>query len=188
MPLLVVIWEISASTRDVTMSEQGDPIHRALNHYGGAKWLRGEPKSPNNVTSTFFNRVHLLPKDLRFEQGGARLAFLHRTPQASTTLLFKNTAIDWWCEKLLDPSLRKPFPINQSTWKRVNWLSNLQNNCTPVKEKNQPHGSRLCEIKLIFVCSWSFTFIFIFGWSGFNFNGVSNFCVLVLINICNNDR
>jgi len=29
------------------------------------------PKSPKNVTSTFFNTVHLLPKDSRFEHGGA---------------------------------------------------------------------------------------------------------------------
>jgi len=34
-------------------------------------WAR---KSPNNVTSTFVNTVHLLPKDLRFEHGGAKLA------------------------------------------------------------------------------------------------------------------
>jgi len=33
-----------------------------LNHWG-------VPKSPNNVASTFFNAVHLLPKDLRFEHG-----------------------------------------------------------------------------------------------------------------------
>ena len=32
------------------------------------------PKSPNNVTSTFFNTVHLLPKYLRFEHGGGKLA------------------------------------------------------------------------------------------------------------------
>jgi len=32
------------------------------------------PKSPNNVTRTFFNTVHLLPEDLRFENGGAKLA------------------------------------------------------------------------------------------------------------------
>jgi len=34
----------------------------------------GAPKSPNNVTSTFFNTTHLLPKDLCFEHGGAKLA------------------------------------------------------------------------------------------------------------------
>jgi len=34
----------------------------------------GAPKSPNNVTSTFFNRVHLLPKDIKFEHGSAKLA------------------------------------------------------------------------------------------------------------------
>ena len=32
------------------------------------------PKSPNDVSSTFFNALYLLPKDLRFEHGGAKLA------------------------------------------------------------------------------------------------------------------
>ena len=40
----------------------------------GAKWLRRAPESTDNVTSTFFSRVHLLPKDLRFEHGSAKLA------------------------------------------------------------------------------------------------------------------
>jgi len=34
----------------------------------------GAKKSPENVTSTCFNTVHLLLKDLRFEHGGAKLA------------------------------------------------------------------------------------------------------------------
>jgi len=34
----------------------------------------GAPKNPNNVTRTFFNTVHFLPEDLRFENGGAKLA------------------------------------------------------------------------------------------------------------------
>jgi len=32
----------------------------------------GAPKCPNIVASTFFNAVHLLPKELRFEYGGAK--------------------------------------------------------------------------------------------------------------------
>ena len=40
----------------------------------GAESLQGAPKSPNNVTSTFFSTVHLLPKDLGLEHGGAKLA------------------------------------------------------------------------------------------------------------------
>jgi len=40
----------------------------ALNHY------RGAPKSSKNVTTTFFNTVHLLPNDLKFEHGCAKLA------------------------------------------------------------------------------------------------------------------
>jgi len=39
---------------------------RAPNHWGAAK-------SPYNTASTFFNTVHLLPKDLRFGHGGAKL-------------------------------------------------------------------------------------------------------------------
>jgi len=34
---------------------------------------RRAPKSPKNVASAFFNRVHLLPKDLRVEHGGTKL-------------------------------------------------------------------------------------------------------------------
>jgi len=34
----------------------------------------GVPQSPNNVRNTFFNTVHLLPKDLRFEHRGAKAA------------------------------------------------------------------------------------------------------------------
>jgi len=36
--------------------------------------MRVAPKSPNSVTSTFFNTVHPLPKDLRFQHRGAKLA------------------------------------------------------------------------------------------------------------------
>jgi len=46
----------------------------ALNHCWGAELLREAPKSPNTITSTFFNTVNLLPKELRFEHGGAKLA------------------------------------------------------------------------------------------------------------------
>jgi len=46
------------------------------NHNSGAESLRGAPKSPNKVTSTFFNAVRLLPKDLRFEDEGDKLASL----------------------------------------------------------------------------------------------------------------
>jgi len=45
---------------------QGGTIPLVPNHCGG-------PKSHNNVISTFFNTVHMLPKGLRFEHGGANL-------------------------------------------------------------------------------------------------------------------
>jgi len=46
----------------------------APNYCGRRRMTARSPKSPNIVTSTFFNTVHLLPKDLRFEHGGAKLA------------------------------------------------------------------------------------------------------------------
>jgi len=54
------------------MWEQGRNEEGKGNNFPGAellwggKSLRGTPKSPNNVTSTFFNTVHLLLKDFRF--------------------------------------------------------------------------------------------------------------------------
>ena len=47
---------------------------RVPNHYGEHRMTAGVPKGPNNATSTFFSTVHLLPKDLKFEHGGAKVA------------------------------------------------------------------------------------------------------------------
>jgi len=44
-----------------------------LNHCGGIELLREPPKSPNNVSSTFFNTANLLSEELRFYHGGAKL-------------------------------------------------------------------------------------------------------------------
>jgi len=55
------------NTRDVAMGQEGT-IPRSPNHCGGAK-------SPNNVTSSFFKTLHLLPKDLSFERGCGKLFF-----------------------------------------------------------------------------------------------------------------
>jgi len=40
----------------------------------GRRITAGASKSSKNVTSTFFNTVNLLPKELRFEHGGVKLA------------------------------------------------------------------------------------------------------------------
>jgi len=60
---------------------KGGTIPRAPIHYGGAELLLGRritagtPKSPNNVTSTFFNTVNFLSKELRFDHEGAKFVF-----------------------------------------------------------------------------------------------------------------
>jgi len=38
--------------------------------FPGRQITMGAPKRPNNVTSTFFNTVHSLRKELSFEHGG----------------------------------------------------------------------------------------------------------------------
>jgi len=63
--------------RDVTREARGkqfqsaNSLRETLNDYGDAK-------SRNNLATTFFNTVHLLPKDIRFEHGGTKLAFCPR--------------------------------------------------------------------------------------------------------------
>jgi len=42
--------------------------------FPGRRITIGAPKSLDNVSSTFFNTVHLLPKYLRSEHGGVKLA------------------------------------------------------------------------------------------------------------------
>jgi len=62
----------------------------------GGRMTAGAPKSPNNDTSNFFNRVNMLLKDLRIEHGGAKLACclecrLISLPPGATTWLYRST-------------------------------------------------------------------------------------------------
>jgi len=58
--------------RGVTRGDKGERFPGAESLWG-TESLRRVPKSPNNVTSTFFNAVYLLPKDLRFDNGAPNL-------------------------------------------------------------------------------------------------------------------
>jgi len=49
---------------------------RAANLWG-RRMIAVTAKDPNNVTRTFFNTVHWLSKDLRFENGGVKFASWH---------------------------------------------------------------------------------------------------------------
>jgi len=60
-------------TRGITRGPRGEQSPGALSLWG-RRMTTGWPKSHNNVTSTFFNTLHLLPKYLMFERGGAKLA------------------------------------------------------------------------------------------------------------------
>ena len=69
------------------------PLVRA-EYYGqvaqfrGRRITAGSPKSPNNHTQVgYFNTAHLLPKHLRLETGGFKLASCCRTPVNLVTSL-----------------------------------------------------------------------------------------------------
>jgi len=71
---LTVYMSACHGIRGVTMGEEGGHNPRGKNFYGAAESLREAPKIRNIVTCTFFITVHLLPKNLKFEHGGAKLA------------------------------------------------------------------------------------------------------------------
>jgi len=52
----------------------------------GAESLLEAPKSPNNVTSTFFNTEHLLPKDLWCKHGAPNFLLVPGAIQRVTPL------------------------------------------------------------------------------------------------------
>jgi len=61
----------------------------ALNHCRDAELLREAPTSPNNVTSTFFNTVHLPSKELIFNHGRGKLrSWGRRIDQGGAELVF----------------------------------------------------------------------------------------------------
>jgi len=63
---------IHGRTNVVVISEFGEVVrHSGLCEFHSC--ALGAPKSPNNVAGFFFNTVHLLPKDLRFEHGCAQI-------------------------------------------------------------------------------------------------------------------
>ena len=53
---------------------QGRTRGRQRDTISGRRTTAVAPKKINNVTRSFFSTVHLLPKDLRFEHGGAEFA------------------------------------------------------------------------------------------------------------------
>jgi len=75
--------KLITASRNQGRNEGGQRVHNSLGAkalwgsqitVGGVECLREWSKIPNNVRSTSFNTAHLLPKDLRFDHGGAKLA------------------------------------------------------------------------------------------------------------------
>jgi len=89
------------------------------------------PKCPDNVTSTFFSAVNLLPKDLRFEHGGAervscpgRHLTSVRPCQMNTSLLSsRGTTLFYSFSRLLQSE------VHELNWSRLH-LSNKHDRST----------------------------------------------------------
>jgi len=91
------------------------------------------PKSPNNVTSTSFNTVHWLPKAIRFEHRGAKLASCQGRYQASLRPWV------WW---IFQQIITRPYTV-ASHW----WVSILDRICY-MKKWNSTSKS-FTQLKLI---------------------------------------
>ena len=95
---------------------KGGTIPRRRITAGGAEWLRRAAKSPNNVTRTFFNTVHLLPRDL-FGTWGRQTCFLPRAPSHLITPL---TATYWIIYVFENPNVyNKSFFVLWLLWKTL---------------------------------------------------------------------
>jgi len=75
------------------------------------RWWRGTipraPKSPKIVISTSFNTVHCLPKAIRFEYGGAKLASCPGRHLASLRPWV------WW---IFQQIISRPYPVTSHWW------------------------------------------------------------------------
>ena len=70
-PLHVTV--VSTCILKMLVCSRGETRGERGHKYPGAELLRGAPRSPNNVTSTFFNAVDLPLKDISFEHEAPNL-------------------------------------------------------------------------------------------------------------------
>jgi len=113
------------SAQGVTRGCMWGTIPRAPNHYWGAEWLRGESKSPDNVTSTFFNTVNLLPKDLRFNHGGGKLAPSNLvTPLCQCLSCWFKKSLCWVCNNAI---IAKHCELERHNWYSKSTHKRLKN-------------------------------------------------------------
>jgi len=73
---------VTAHARRAYFGDKGKKQGRKEREKGGT--MSRAPRSPNNIASTFFNTVDLVPKDLRFEREGDKLASCPRRQTAPT--------------------------------------------------------------------------------------------------------
>jgi len=71
--VIYLLGEQSHKNSNSCTQGRNDVVARGA-QFPGRRIAMGAPKSPNNVTSTLFSTVDLLPNDLTFEHGGAKLA------------------------------------------------------------------------------------------------------------------
>ena len=73
---------------------KGGKIPRAPNYFGGVEWLRGAPKSPNNVASTLLNNTFASERP-QVGTWGRHTSFLPWAPSNLVTPLGTANAVLW---------------------------------------------------------------------------------------------
>jgi len=84
-------------------------IPRASNHYGRAESLQRSPKSPNNVTSTFFHSRFASDRP-QVGTWGRQTCFLPRAPSNLVTSLDWVVSAQWRTEQNASTIDQKPQP------------------------------------------------------------------------------
>jgi len=99
---------LSDSSRGVTTGGKGGILPGRQVNMGVPNHCGRAPKCPNNVTSTFFNTVDLLPKKLRFEHGewGRQTCFLPRALSTLVTSLDSSHDFYWLESQRCDSRLK----------------------------------------------------------------------------------
>jgi len=82
----------------------------------GRRISGGALKSPDNVASTFFNTVHLLPKDLRFEHRAPNLFLSRAPPNLGTPMM---TMYSKECDYRTSSFLQTPAMHCAKVWNQV---------------------------------------------------------------------
>jgi len=131
--------------------EKGGTIPLGTNHYVGVEWLRGSPKSPNNVTSTSIQYI-CFRKTSGSNMGGAKLASFPGRHITSLRLWTKPTPmfVSWnlYTAAIFGPDrFSSWWKEDEKRWtsKTTQWRKQRSNKFSSVWCASSDHLSRMTQ-------------------------------------------